>query len=245
MERSVELPFGTLPMPAWMGIATTDVFMHGWDLAKATGQSTDHRSRTRRAAARRRQGVHPARVPRRGHEVAVRCRADRARRCERRRPARGVPRPRPSSAAASARPVRGPADDASTAPCAAYASARSAIRSFRTGSSPSARTTRSWPGRRRIGHPVDAIDRCAVREMEVRDRIERRVRRRRSSGSARTTQAARAGSPRRRSHSASPRRASTARRFGRQQLALALAERAAVAELAFEPCAEARESATG
>lgn len=41
MERSVELPFGTLPMPAWLGIATTDAFTHGWDLAKATGQSTD------------------------------------------------------------------------------------------------------------------------------------------------------------------------------------------------------------
>jgi uncharacterized protein (TIGR03086 family) len=41
MQRSVELPFGTLPMPAWLGIATTDILTHGWDLAKATGQSTD------------------------------------------------------------------------------------------------------------------------------------------------------------------------------------------------------------
>jgi uncharacterized protein (TIGR03086 family) len=41
MQRTVELPFGALPVPAWLGIATTDVFTHGWDLAKATGQSTD------------------------------------------------------------------------------------------------------------------------------------------------------------------------------------------------------------
>lgn len=41
MQRSVELPFGTLPMPAWLGIATTDAFTHAWDLARATGQSTD------------------------------------------------------------------------------------------------------------------------------------------------------------------------------------------------------------
>ena len=26
---------------AFMGFATTDIFIHGWDLAKATGQSTD------------------------------------------------------------------------------------------------------------------------------------------------------------------------------------------------------------
>jgi uncharacterized protein (TIGR03086 family) len=41
MNKMVELPFGTLPAPAWMGIATTDAFVHGWDLARATGQSTD------------------------------------------------------------------------------------------------------------------------------------------------------------------------------------------------------------
>jgi uncharacterized protein (TIGR03086 family) len=40
-EKMVELPFGTLPVPVFMGIATTDVLVHGWDIARATGQSTD------------------------------------------------------------------------------------------------------------------------------------------------------------------------------------------------------------
>ena len=30
-----------MPASAFMGLATTDTFTHGWDLAKATGQSTD------------------------------------------------------------------------------------------------------------------------------------------------------------------------------------------------------------
>jgi uncharacterized protein (TIGR03086 family) len=41
MERTVTLPFGQLPVPAWMGIATTDAFTHAWDLAQATGQNTN------------------------------------------------------------------------------------------------------------------------------------------------------------------------------------------------------------
>jgi len=41
LDGMVELPFGTLPMMAWLGISTTDTFTHGWDLASATGQSTD------------------------------------------------------------------------------------------------------------------------------------------------------------------------------------------------------------
>jgi uncharacterized protein (TIGR03086 family) len=40
-EKMVTLPFGTMPVSAFMGLATTDTFTHGWDLAKATGQSTD------------------------------------------------------------------------------------------------------------------------------------------------------------------------------------------------------------
>jgi len=40
-ERIIKLPFGELPGAVFMGIATNDVFVHGWDLAKATGQSTD------------------------------------------------------------------------------------------------------------------------------------------------------------------------------------------------------------
>ncbi len=35
------LPFGTMPGSAFMGLATTDTFVHAWDLAKSTGQSTD------------------------------------------------------------------------------------------------------------------------------------------------------------------------------------------------------------
>lgn len=41
LERIVELPFGTFPGAAFMGLATVDTFTHGWDLARATGQSTD------------------------------------------------------------------------------------------------------------------------------------------------------------------------------------------------------------
>jgi uncharacterized protein (TIGR03086 family) len=41
MERAVHLPFGDLPGAVFVGIASTDTFIHGWDLAKATGQETD------------------------------------------------------------------------------------------------------------------------------------------------------------------------------------------------------------
>ena len=40
-EKMLTLPFGQMPGAAFMGIATTDAFVHGWDLARATGQSTD------------------------------------------------------------------------------------------------------------------------------------------------------------------------------------------------------------
>ncbi len=40
-EKIIKLPFGEFPGSAWMGIATLDTFTHAWDLAKATGQSTD------------------------------------------------------------------------------------------------------------------------------------------------------------------------------------------------------------
>ena len=40
-EKIVKLPFGDMPGGVFMGIATNDVFTHAWDLAKATGQSTD------------------------------------------------------------------------------------------------------------------------------------------------------------------------------------------------------------
>jgi uncharacterized protein (TIGR03086 family) len=41
LERIVKVPFGEFPGVAWMGLAMTDTFTHAWDLAKATGQSTD------------------------------------------------------------------------------------------------------------------------------------------------------------------------------------------------------------
>jgi uncharacterized protein (TIGR03086 family) len=41
MERTVHLPFGDLPGSMFVGIAATDTFIHGWDLAKATDQPSD------------------------------------------------------------------------------------------------------------------------------------------------------------------------------------------------------------
>jgi uncharacterized protein (TIGR03086 family) len=41
MERIMKLPFGEMPGSAFVIIASSDTFTHGWDLAKATGQSTD------------------------------------------------------------------------------------------------------------------------------------------------------------------------------------------------------------
>ena len=41
MEKMLTLPFGQMPGAAFFGLAATDTLTHGWDLAKATGQSTD------------------------------------------------------------------------------------------------------------------------------------------------------------------------------------------------------------
>ena len=41
MEKMLTLPFGQMPGAAFVGLAATDTFTHGWDLAKATGQGTD------------------------------------------------------------------------------------------------------------------------------------------------------------------------------------------------------------
>ena len=41
MAKIVHLPFGDMPGAAFVGIAATDTFTHAWDLAKATGKSTD------------------------------------------------------------------------------------------------------------------------------------------------------------------------------------------------------------
>jgi uncharacterized protein (TIGR03086 family) len=41
MDRIVKLPFGEMPAGMALDIAIFDVTTHAWDLAKATGQSTD------------------------------------------------------------------------------------------------------------------------------------------------------------------------------------------------------------
>jgi len=41
MERTMHLPFGDMPGAIFVTIAATDTFIHGWALAKATGQPAD------------------------------------------------------------------------------------------------------------------------------------------------------------------------------------------------------------
>lgn len=41
MEKTVVLPWGPTPAEGVLAMAATDIFTHGWDLAKATGRSTD------------------------------------------------------------------------------------------------------------------------------------------------------------------------------------------------------------
>jgi len=41
MQKIMDLPWGKMPGSAFMGLAATDTFTHGWDLARATGQNTD------------------------------------------------------------------------------------------------------------------------------------------------------------------------------------------------------------
>jgi uncharacterized protein (TIGR03086 family) len=41
LSKIVKLPFAEVPGAAFASIATGDAFVHGWDLAKATGRSTD------------------------------------------------------------------------------------------------------------------------------------------------------------------------------------------------------------
>jgi uncharacterized protein (TIGR03086 family) len=40
LSAMYELPFGTMPGRAFIGLRTNDLIVHAWDLAKATGQST-------------------------------------------------------------------------------------------------------------------------------------------------------------------------------------------------------------
>jgi len=41
LERTVHLPFGDFPGAFALGIHTVETVVHGWDLAKATGQPTE------------------------------------------------------------------------------------------------------------------------------------------------------------------------------------------------------------
>ncbi|HLX49880.1 MAG TPA: TIGR03086 family metal-binding protein [Streptosporangiaceae bacterium] len=41
MSKGMQLPFGEVPGAICVWIAAADIFTHGWDLAKALGQSTD------------------------------------------------------------------------------------------------------------------------------------------------------------------------------------------------------------
>lgn len=41
LEKTVKLRVGEFPGAFLMGMVTTDQFVHGWDLARATGQATD------------------------------------------------------------------------------------------------------------------------------------------------------------------------------------------------------------
>ena len=40
-EKTINLPWGPMPAGMFMGIAVQDQFQHAWDLARATGQSSD------------------------------------------------------------------------------------------------------------------------------------------------------------------------------------------------------------
>lgn len=40
LDRTAQLPIGPVPGSALLGIALLDVLVHGWDVAKATGQDT-------------------------------------------------------------------------------------------------------------------------------------------------------------------------------------------------------------
>jgi uncharacterized protein (TIGR03086 family) len=41
LDKTANAPWGQVPAQAFMGMAANDLFTHAWDLARATGQSTD------------------------------------------------------------------------------------------------------------------------------------------------------------------------------------------------------------
>jgi len=53
LEGTVELPFGEVPAAWFVNLQTADLVVHGWDLAKPTGQSTDLGAGARGGAAAR------------------------------------------------------------------------------------------------------------------------------------------------------------------------------------------------
>ena len=76
MGKMMKLPFGDLPGAAFVNIASIDTFTHAWDLAKATGQSTDLNPRLAAAAARGRARLAARRVPRARRPGTVRSRGE-------------------------------------------------------------------------------------------------------------------------------------------------------------------------
>ena len=61
MEQMHKLPFGEMPGSAFVGLAMNDTFTHAWDLAKATGQSTDLAPQAAEMLlAQARQSIQPA-----------------------------------------------------------------------------------------------------------------------------------------------------------------------------------------
>ncbi len=91
LEKMVELPFGTFPGGAFLGLAMTDTLTHGWDLAPRHRPGHRPRTGSRRRAARGSQGVDRTRVP--GARAGpLRTGAAGRERRDQRRPARGVPR---------------------------------------------------------------------------------------------------------------------------------------------------------
>ena len=102
LEKPIRLPFGEFPGIMYLGLATSDTFVHGWDLAKATGQRTDLDSALALRLLEQAQQVIPDQFPRAGRAGAVR--SGRRRRVvgARRRPPRRLPRPHPLSPPRSA-----------------------------------------------------------------------------------------------------------------------------------------------
>ena len=41
LDRTLTMPMGEVPATLVLNLAATDMFVHGWDVAKATGQPTD------------------------------------------------------------------------------------------------------------------------------------------------------------------------------------------------------------